>query len=314
MPPSRRLLLIALVVVAISVVFLTVQVTDWGFALPRRGLRLAAVILVGGAVAYSTVLFQTIANNRILTPSIVGFDALYLLIQTVVVFVFGSQMLIRLDPLVQYVINAGLMVLGAGLLYRWLFQRAGRNLYLLLLVGAVFGLLCGSLITFMQILIDPNEFVVLQDRMFASFTAVDVERLTLTALLVGGAIVWSQRDAWALDALALGRDYAINLGVEHRRAIDRLMVTIALLVAAATALVGPITFLGLLGANVAYYLMPTYRHTYLFPAAALVCIGGLVGGLLVVERVFAFGTSLSVVITFVGGIYFISLLLRGTKV
>ena len=47
--------------------------------------------ITGVAIAYSTVIFQTITHNRILTPSIMGLDSLYLLVQTVVIFFLGSK-------------------------------------------------------------------------------------------------------------------------------------------------------------------------------------------------------------------------------
>ena len=52
---------------------------QWDFVLPFRGGKLAVMLLVAYAVAVSSVLFQTVTHNRILTPAIMGFDALYLL-------------------------------------------------------------------------------------------------------------------------------------------------------------------------------------------------------------------------------------------
>jgi len=116
-----------------------------------------------------------------------------------------------------------------------------------------------------------------------------------------------------LDVIAMGRDHAVNLGVDYDRVVKRLLIVVAVLISIATALVGPITFLGLLVANVAYQLMRTYRHTLLIPAAVLISIVALVGGQLLVERVFTFSTTLSVIINLVGGVYFIYLLLKGSK-
>lgn len=318
-PPGRqhvlasRLVVLALLAAALVVLFMTIGVNDWGFALPRRGRKIIAIMLVGFSIAYSTVLFQTITNNRILTPSIIGFDSLYMLIQTVIVFLFGAMMLATLDRNVLFLINTGCMVLFAVLLYRWLFGREGRNLYFLVLVGVIFGTLFGSMTSFMQRMIDPNDFTVLQDRMFASFNSIDENLLAISAVSVLLVGVFSLRFTKYLDVLALGREHAINLGVEHRRVVNHIMAVIAMLVAIATALVGPITFFGLLAANLAYQVMRTYRHSYLVPAATLISVIALVGGQLVVERVFTFSTSLSVIINFIGGIYFLYLLLKEAR-
>ncbi len=186
------------------------------------------------------MIFQTITNNRILTPSIIGFDSLYLLVQTVIVFVFDGITLATMDKNLQFAINVGLMVLFAGLLYRWLFQGEGRNLYFLILVGIIFGTLFGSITSFMQRIIDPNDFVVLQDRMFASFNSINEGLLVVSTIGVVLATAYSLRYARNLDVLSLGRDHAINLGVAHATVVNRLMVVIAILVSIATALVGPI--------------------------------------------------------------------------
>jgi len=311
---TRKLLLLWGLAFLFILLFLTIDVNGhWDFALPRRARKVVAMVLVGYAIAYSSVAFQTVTNNRILTPSIIGFDSLYLLIQTVIVFSFGAMTLNLMDENLQFVINVGAMILFAGLLYRWLFRREGQNLYFLVLVGIIFGALFGSMTTFMQRLLDPNEFTVLQDRMFASFNSVDQELLTISIVGVCLVSLYSRRFTADLDIISLGRDQAINLGVEHTKVVNRVMVVIAVLVSVATALVGPITFFGLLVANLAYQFMQSYRHQYLLPAATLISVVALVGGQLLVERVFTFSTSLSVIINFIGGIYFIYLLLKGNR-
>ncbi len=307
------LLLLAGLASLLIILFLTLDVSDWAFALPRRGRRVLAMVLVGFAIAYSTLLFQTITNNRILTPSIIGFDSLYLLIQTAIVFLFGGMTLVMLDRTFHFLLNIGLMILLAGALFRWLFQREGRNLYFLILVGVIFGTFFGSLSNFMQMILDPNEFSILQDRMFTSFNNVDEQLLLISVICIGVATLYSWRLADNLDVLSLGRDQAINLGVDHARVVNQLMWVIAIMVAVSTALVGPITFFGLLVVNLAYGALGTYRHRYLIPGAALIGVIALVGGQLLVERVFTFSTNLSVIINFLGGLYFLYLLLKESQ-
>lgn len=308
-----KLLFLALIGGALIALFLTINVTDWGFALPRRGHKVVAMLLVGFAVAYSSVMFQTITNNRILTPSIIGFDSMYMLIQTVIVYLFGGITLAMMSRELLFVINVGLMVLFASLLYRWLFRREGRNLYFLVLIGIIFGTLFGSFTSFMQRMIDPNDFTVLQDRMFASFNSVNEDLLLIASAAIILVTLYSLRFLRSLDVVLLGRDQAINLGVAHSSLVNRCMVVIAVLISVSTALVGPITFFGLLVANLAYQYMHTYRHAFVVPAASLISVIALVGGQLLVERVFTFSTSLSVIINFIGGIYFLYLLLRETR-
>ncbi|PAD13565.1 iron ABC transporter permease [Shouchella clausii] len=293
--------------------FIDIAPGAWDYALPRRGRSVVAIIIVGGAIASSTLFFQTITNNRILTPSIIGLDSLYMLIQTLLVFLFGTIGLVAINKYVNFGLSIVFMVLFAVLLYALMFKKEGQNLYFLLLVGIVFGTLFSSLSTFLQVMIDPNEFLTIQNRMFASFSNINVDLLWLSIVILAATVLYIWPYLRYLDAISLGRDQAINLGVPYDKAIRKFLVVIALLVSVSTALVGPVLFLGLLVANVARELMPTYKHTLLAITSVLVSSIALVGGTLLVERVFTYSAPLSVIINFVGGIYFIYLLLRGTK-
>jgi len=298
-------------IVAIAL-FLTVGARgSWSFVLPFRGTKVLAMVLVGTAIAVSTVLFQTVTANRILTPSIMGFDALYALIQTLLVFGLGSTATAALDPRLVFGAEVAVMVGLSMLLYRWLFSGGLGSLYLLVLVGLVFGTLFRSISGLLQRLIDPNEFVVLQDRMFASFNAVDGSLLAVSSAAILAISAFLARRIERLDVLGLGRDAAVNLGLDHRREVTIALVLVSLLVSISTALVGPVTFFGLLVANLAYLAVRSHRHAAVLPAAALIAILALVGGQFVLERVFRFDTALSIVIEFVGGLAFLVLLVRG---
>jgi iron complex transport system permease protein len=304
----------AIVAVALIAVFMLIDAGgNWDYVLPRRAKKIIAILLTGCIIAFSTMVFQTITNNRILTPSIIGLDSLYMFIQTLVIFVFGSTHMTIMNKNVNFLISTGLMVLFAGVLYKFLFRREGQNIYFLLLIGLIFGTLFGSLSTFMQVLIDPNEFQVVQDKMFASFNNVNTDLLILSFVLVIAVGLYFWRYVKYLDVLALGRDQAINLGIPYDFVVKRFLVVIAILVSTATALVGPITFLGLLVANLAHQYMKTYQHKFLLAGSALISVVALVGGLLIVERVFTFSTTLSVIVNFIGGVYFIYLLLKENK-
>ncbi|QRG67588.1 iron chelate uptake ABC transporter family permease subunit [Brevibacillus choshinensis] len=305
------LTIVALVLIA---VFLMIDAGgNWDYVLPRRLKKILAIVLTGSIIAFSTLVFQTITNNRILTPSIIGLDSLYMFIQTLVIFALGSTSLTLMSKNVNFLISVGLMILFAGLLYKWLFKREGQNIYFLLLIGLIFGTLFNSLSTFLQLLIDPNEFLRVQDKMFASFNNVNTDLLIISFVLVIAVGIYFWRYVKYLDVLSLGRDQAINLGVNYDFVVKRFLIIIAILVSIATALVGPITFLGLLVVNVAHQFMKTYQHKHLIVGSALISIIALVGGLLIVERVFTFSTTLSVIVNFIGGVYFIYLLLKENK-
>ncbi|ETT82917.1 iron chelate uptake ABC transporter family permease subunit [Viridibacillus sp. FSL R5-0477] len=286
---------------------------SYDYALPRRGIKVLAMAITGIAIAYSTVVFQTITHNRILTPSIMGLDSLYLLLQTVIIFFLGSGHIVVLNTKVNFVISLVVMIGFALLLYKFLFRTGKQPIYFLLLVGIILGTLLGSITTFMQVLIDPNEFMRVQDKMFASFNNVSGDLVWFALIIVLVTMIYGWRMVRDLDVLSLGRDNAINLGVPYDKVVKRMLVISAILIASSTALVGPITFFGLIVANLSYQFFKTYKHTVLITGAGLMSLVALIGGQWIVERVFTFSTTLSVIVNFVGGIYFIYLLLRESR-
>ena len=285
---------------------------NWDYALPRRAIKIVTIIVVGCAIAFSTVIFQTVTNNKILTPSILGLDSMYMLIQTAIIFLLGSTSVFVLNGNVNFIITLVIMLLFAQLLFGFML-KPGRNIFFLLLIGIILGTLFSSLSSFMQVLIDPNEFQIIQNKMFASFNNVNTDLLLLAMVMMVAAIAYFMRFMKYLDVMLLGREQAVNLGVDYDYVTKRVLVVVTVLISVSTALIGPITFLGLLVANVAYQFIHSYKHQIIIPSAMLISVIALVGGQFLVERVFTFSTTLSVIINFVGGIYFIYLLLKENK-
>ncbi|RWO55934.1 iron chelate uptake ABC transporter family permease subunit [Mesorhizobium sp.] len=308
-----RLVIMAAVAVLVGVAFMTIGLRgDLAFVVELRAARLAAMVLVGVAVAVSTVVFQTVCANRIITPSIMGLDALYVFCQTALVFALSGFGVAGIDPRLHFLGNFTAMTsLALALFLPMLRQRF--DLTLMLLTGVVLGVLFRSLTTLLARLLDPNDFAVLQGTVFASFNAVEPDLLLLAGLItvVGVAIAWRARHV--LDVLALGTDTAIGLGVAWRGTAAGLLVVVAALVSASTALVGPMAFLGLLVVSLAERIVGTDRHAILLPAAALTAIIVLVGGQTILQHALGGEGSLGIVVEFVGGIVFLAILFAGGR-
>lgn len=311
---KSKTIVLAIVSLLLALLYIFYDLTgNIDYVLPRRLIRVVAIILTGGAIAFATVIFMTITNNRILTPSVLGLDSLYMLVQTVIIFLFGANSIVMMNSSLNYAISISVMILFSLVLYRFLFQGEGQNIYFLLLIGMILGTFFGSFTEFMQVLIDPNEFGMAQDRMFASINNVNRELVYISIVIIVLVLLYFIRYYKYLDVIGLGRDNAINLGVPFYPVVKRLLVIVAILISVATALIGPITFLGLLVVNVAYEMMQTYRHLYIILGSVFISIIALLGGQFLVEKVFAFSTPVSVIINFIGGIYFIYLLLKENK-
>lgn len=311
---KKKTIILGIIAVALGFMYVFYDLTgNIDYVLPRRIIKVVAIILTGGAIGFSTTIFMTITNNRILTPSVLGLDSLYLLTQTVIIFIFGSKSLIMMNSNLNYLLSIGVMIIFSLILYRLLFKGEQNNIYFLLLIGMILGIFFESFTSFMQVLIDPNEFMLVQDKMFASINNVNTNLVYLSIFIVIAVTIYFMRYYKYLDVLALGKDHAINLGVPYDEVVKRLLVIVAILTSVATALIGPITFLGLLVVNIAHEFLKTFRHFYLILASLFISIIALLGGQLIAERIFSFQTPISVVINFVGGIYFIYLLLKENK-
>ncbi|MBT2666521.1 iron chelate uptake ABC transporter family permease subunit [Bacillus sp. ISL-4] len=310
---KSRIIILAVLAAALTAGYIFWDLgPNWDYALPRRVIKIIAIIVVGCAIAFSTVIFQTVTNNKILTPSILGLDSMYMLIQTGLIFLFGSTHIMIMNKNLNFLITLAAMLIFSSLLFKFMFKK-NRNIYFLLLIGIIFGTLFGSMSSFMQVLIDPNEFQIIQNKMFASFNNVNTDLLTLAIILMIAAMIYFMRFLKYLDVMSLGRDQAINLGVDYDFVTKRVLIVVTVLISISTALIGPITFLGLLVANVAYQFIKSYQHKHIIPGAMLISVIALVGGQFIVERIFTFSTTLSVIINFVGGVYFIYLLLKENK-
>ncbi|WP_394866463.1 iron chelate uptake ABC transporter family permease subunit [Paraclostridium bifermentans] len=312
---KSKLYILGALIVIFSALFLTVGVNfdHINYAMSQRIPKLIAIVITGGCIAFSSIIFQTITNNNILTPSVLGLDSLYVLIQTVIVFLLGVESSFITNKSSNFLLSSSLMILASFVLYKKLFERSNNNVFFLLLVGMIFGTLFKSMSTFMQVVIDPNEYAALQNSLYASFSNVNTEILMMSVIMIIAIIPFIYDELKMLDVISLGKDHAINLGVNYDKAVKKLIIVVAMLVSISTALVGPITFLGLLVVNVAKQLFKTYKHTYLISASILISILTLVVGQFLVERVFTFTTTISVIINFIGGLYFIYLLLKESK-
>lgn len=315
MRSNRTKLIILAVISIICIILFAFYDIKGGFdyAFPKRLVRIGAMVVTGIAIAYATVVFQTITHNRILTPSVMGIDSMYEVVQTFIYFFAGSVSIFVVNHYLNFGLAMGAMVIFALLLYRFLFRADKHPIFFILIIGLIIGTLLGSFVTFLQVLISPTEYLSLQNVLFASFINIKSEILYLAAGILIISFLYGYRIMRKLDVMSLGRDNSINLGINYDRMVMKTLILSSILIATSTALVGPITFLGLIVANLSYQFLPTYKHVTLIVGASLISIIALVGGQFIVEHLLEMKTTISVIINFVGGVYFIYLLLKESK-
>lgn len=312
MRDSVKMWLLLFAGIAFAAYFLGKGLTadNYSFFLANRIPKVLAIVIASVAIATSSLVFQTITNNQILTPSILGFDALYVMIQSIILVIFGSSSYLLVNPLLNFSVATAIMVslsMGLFLLY---FQRKNTNLFSLLLIGIVCGSLFSSMTNFFTLIVDPAEFSTVQRAMFASFNNVNGELVywSLIPLLLAVGYLW--RLAARLDVLWLGTDNARSLGIDTRKVMMQVMLLISVLISVATALVGPVLFLGLIVVSLTRQLFRSYHHRFLMLASTLLSVVLLTGGQWFIESMLDLETTISVIINFIGGSYFLLLLMR----
>lgn len=314
----RKLLLLALLVLIAIALYMTVGVRFDNerymlYALRTRGSKVLVMILVSLCIGGASMVFQSIINNTIVTPCLLGMNSLYSLIHTAIVFLAGSGSLLARNANVAFAADLLLMGVIATFIYSYMFKKTHYNVLYVLLIGTVLSSFFSSIQTTMTRMMDPNEYDSLLATLVASFDNIKSELILMSAVMIVLVLFALRKELALLDVITLGKDQAINLGVDYDRVIRKLLLGVVLLIAIATALVGPISFLGLIIANLARQLLKTYRHTQLIAGSALFGMLLLIGGQLIVERVFRYAVPISVFITVGGGIYFLYLLLTQRK-
>ncbi|AIN58540.1 MULTISPECIES: iron chelate uptake ABC transporter family permease subunit [Pseudomonas] len=283
---------------------------DFSYVIPKRLVRLGAIVVAGVCIALSSVIFQTLAGNRVLTPAIMGYEGIYLLFQAVLVLWLGTGSVALLGAQGNALLSMALMLGYSWLLQRWLLREGRGDVYRLLLLGLVLTMVLGTFTQFIQLKTSPGEFSILQSLGYTSFNRAQPAQVLYSGLLVAAVAVLVARGTRVLDVLALGRDQAIALGLDHGRCLRLQMALIAVLVAVSTSLVGPTAFMGVFVANIAYALARSARHQVTLPLACAVAIGMFLLAQLLVEHLFNYRTSVSILVNLVCGAYFLALMVR----
>ncbi|MBE6469737.1 MAG: CRISPR-associated protein Cas5 [Coriobacteriaceae bacterium] len=316
----RRRVIAALTVLAAAslVAYLAVDI-DFAnerllaFALRIRLPKAAAMLVAGTAIGASSIVFQSITGNTIVTPALLGMNSLYTLLHTVVFFFAGSSSILAVDGALTFAVDLAVMGTVSLLIYGRLFSRVGNSILYVLLIGTVLSSLFGSVQSTLVRVMDPNEYDALLATIVPGFSNLSWGIVLASAALLALTALALRRELALLDVITLGRDRAVNLGVDYDRVVRRLLLGVALATAAATALVGPLTFLGLVAANLARQLLKTYRHDQLVAASGLLAVAIIAAGQLVIEQVYTYAIPLSVFVNVFGGCYFLYLLLSSRK-
>lgn len=311
---NKVIILSIIMLVSIAVYqFIFINVRYFDFIMSIRLPKLAAIIIAGVAIATSSLIFQTLINNYIVTPCLLGMNALYLLVHTLCVFIIGIDSFIMTNKSLAFFFDLIIMSTLASIVYGYIFKKTKYNILYVLLIGSVLTTLFSSIQNFLTRAMDPNDYDTLLTTLVASFNNVQNDLLLLSVILMLAIYAIFYKYIKNLDVISLGKNQAINLGVNYDQHLKLLLIFVTLYISIATALVGPISFMGLISTNITRALFKTYKHSYLLIGSALITICILLVSQILIEHVFVYSIPVAVFVTFIGGLYFLYLILKANK-
>ena len=310
----RNLMLLAVLVAAVCALYLLVNAYPekpklFRYILSQRIPTLIVMLIAAFSIGSASIIFQSIINNRIVTPCLLGMNSMYTLVHTAIVFTVGSGHVIATNSNLSFAVDLVVMGVTATFLYSYMFRKTGNNVLYVLLIGTVLSSFFGSIQSTMIRVMDPSEYDALLTTLVADFSNINAEVIVFSLVLLTALVIFLWEDLKLLDVITLGKAQAINLGVDYDRTVRRLLLGVVLCIAIATAMVGPISFLGLIIANLSRQMLKTHRHSHLITGAALVGMIAMIAGQLISQHIFSYAVPISTFITIGGGIYFLYLLL-----
>jgi len=257
--------------------------------------------------------FQTITQSRVLTPSMIGFDSVFVGTQTALVFFFGAQHSLFANPYINYLVTAGVMVVISMLMFGAILRNHRNNIVFLLMFGLVLSGIIGSGTSYLQIIMNESDFF-----QVAAATSVNVNNMNVSIInmalpimvIVTGAMLWRHRK---YNVMTLGAQQARGLGLDYERELKWNLVLIAVGMSVATAMIGSLTFLGLLAVNAAREVLRTHRHLPLFICSAMMAVLTLVLGQSLMELLEG-AIPVTAIINLAGCSYIFFLILKENKI
>ena len=228
-------------------------------------------LLSGAALAAAGLMLQTVFNNPLAGPDVLGINAGAGLGAAIVLLLFGGIM-----PTGNLLLGGSLTLVAAAFVGALLvtllilsFAARLRNHAMLLIIGMMVGYVVSSVVSLLNFFSTAEGVQSYMMWGMGNFGGVSRQSLPLFAMLtlVGLAIAISL--VKPLNALLLGERYAKNLGVDIRRTRTLLLFSTGLLVAVTTAYCGPISFIGLAVPHIARLLLGTGNHRSLMPTTML---------------------------------------------
>lgn len=249
-----------------------VEKASWSFIIwESRFPQTITALLCGGALAASGLMLQTVFNNPLADPSILGISSGASLGVALVMLAGGGIIVtgaFTLSGFFAVIIGAfigSMVVMGAILFLSTLI----KNNIMLLIAGIMIGYITSSVISLLNFFATSEGVHSYMIWGMGNFGGVSLQQLPYFSLFIVAGLILVVLLIKPLNALLLGTRYAENLGINIRRTRNVLLIATGLLTAITTAFCGPISFIGLAVPHIARLILGTSNHNILLPVTLL---------------------------------------------
>jgi len=275
--------------------------------------HLVGIIGASIVIAIVSLSFQTITHSRVLSPSMVGFPAVFVGTQTLLVFFLGAQHFLFANPFVNFLLTSGIMVAVSVLMFGAVLRSHKNNIVFLLMFGIVISGIIMSSSNYLRLMLTEADFFQLMAAINVNVPAVDEGIIWFALPFMVIVVVLTMMRHRRYNVMTLGSEQAKGLGIHYEKELRINLILIAFGMSIVTALIGPLTFLGLLAVNAAREMLKTYKHMPLFIASSLLAMVVLIAGQGLMELMLG-AVPVTVIVDIVGCAYVFFLILKENRV
>lgn len=267
--------------------------------------RVLGGLLSGSALAVSGVLLQTVTQNPMAGPNIIGVNT-------------GAGLFVLLCAMLfptAYTALPTAAFLGAlltALLVVLISMGAHLSKITLVLTGIAVSSIFGAGMNAIMI-VDPDAYIGSSVFLVGGFSSVTQQSLVLPAIYIGIGLVLAMLLSGSLNVLALGDQTARSLGMRVNAVRFFAVAVAALLSGAAVSFSGLLGFVGLIIPHAFRFLLGN-DNRFLIPASALGGAAFVVLCDLAARTCFSpYEIPVGILMSFIGGPFFIWLVLRSRR-
>lgn len=233
-----------------------------GIRLPR----MAAAVILGGALSVSGFLLQTFFSNPIAGPFVLGISSGAKLTVALIMIFFLEKGIVLSSSVMIIAAFAGSMLSMAFILL--VSGKAGKS-SLLIVSGVMIGYICSAITDFAVTFADDSNIVNLHNWSMGSFSGITWENVKTIVFVVAVTGILTFFLSKPMEAYQLGETYAKNMGVNIKMFRVLLVILSSILSAVVTAFAGPVSFVGIAVPQMVKRLFRTAKPIIMIPACFL---------------------------------------------